>query len=278
VKPNLVHYICTTCGTQYPESNYPPDGCSICEDERQYVGLNGQHWTTLQAIRQEHHNSFIPLEPRLTAVLTQPDFAIHQRAILVQSPHGNVLWDCLSLLDEPTVQAIHGLGGLQAIAISHPHYYTTMVDWSREFDNIPVYLHTADRSHVVRPDPCLEFWDDDHLKIGEGLTLIQCGGHFEGGTVLHCANAAEGRGALLSGDIIQVVPDRRWVSFMYSYPNFIPLSADKVRRIVAAVEPFDFDRVYGAFHPMQVMTEGKAAVRRSAERYLRAIGTDDRSL
>ncbi len=272
------HYICTTCGTQYPESDHPPDKCSICEDERQYVGLKGQEWTTLQAIKGHYHNTFIPLEPDLTAVLTQPDFAIHQRAILVQSPGGNVLWDCVSLLDESTVRAIRDRGSLEAIAISHPHYYTTMVEWSREFDNIPVYLHAADLCHVVRPAACLKFWDGDELRIGAGLTLIRCGGHFEGGTVLHCAHAAEGRGALLSGDIIQVVPDRRWVSFMYSYPNLIPLPADKVRRIVAAVEPFAFDRIYGAFHPMQVMAEGKAAVRRSAERYLRAISADERSL
>ena len=73
------------------------------------------------------------------------------------------------------------------------------------------------------------------------------------------------------GDIIQVVPDRRWVSFMYSYPNYIPLGAKAVNRIVNAVEPFEFERIYGAFHPLEVVADGKGAVRRSAERYLRAI-------
>jgi hypothetical protein len=43
--------------------------------------------------------------------------------------------------------------------------------------------------------------------------------------MLHVPQVADGAGALFSGDIIQVVPDRRWVSFMYSYPNLIPLSA-----------------------------------------------------
>jgi hypothetical protein len=81
---------------------------------------------------------------------------------------------------------------------------------------------------------------------------------------------ALGRGALLTGDIIQVVPDRKHVSFMYSYPNYIPLSASGIERIVKAVEPFEYDRVYGAFWDMVIEADGKAVVKRSAERYLRA--------
>jgi glyoxylase-like metal-dependent hydrolase (beta-lactamase superfamily II) len=146
-----------------------------------------------------------------------------------------------------------------------------MVEWSRAFGNAPVFLHAADSEHVAYRDPCLQFWDGDTLRLHDNLTLIRCGGHFAGGTVLHWPAGAEGKGALLSGDIIFVVPDRRWVSFMYSYPNYIPLSAAKVRGIVAAVEPFEFERIYGAFHPMQMLTGGKEAVHRSAERYVRAI-------
>ena len=108
--------------------------------------------------------------------------------------------------------------------------------------------------------------------LGDGLTLIRCGGHFDGGTVLHWAAGAEGRGALLSGDIIQVVPDRKHVSFMYCYPNYIPLPASAIERIVRAVEPFQFDRIYGAFWDMVIDQDGKAVVKESAERYLRAIG------
>jgi glyoxylase-like metal-dependent hydrolase (beta-lactamase superfamily II) len=248
-----------------------PKRCSICEDERQYVGLDGQQWTTLDELRRDHQNKFIPLEPGLTAILTEPPFAIHQRALLVQSPGGNVLWDCVTLLDDDTIIGIRERGGLSAIAISHPHYYTTMVEWSQALSNVPVYLHAADRAHVVRPDPCLHFWEGEQLKLRNEITLVRCGGHFQGGAVLHWPAGAGGRGALLSGDIIQVVPDRRWVSFMYSYPNLVPLNAPTVEHIVRAVEPFEFERVYGAFHPMQVVSDGKGAVKRSAERYLRAI-------
>jgi hypothetical protein len=126
----------------------------------------------------------------------------------------------------------------------------------------------------MRPDATIEFWDGEAKDIGNGLTLIRCGGHFDGGTILHWPEGADGKGAILSGDILQVVPDRRWVSFMYSYPNLIPLPASTVRRIVAAVEPFDFDRLYGAWWGKVVATDAKAAVRRSADRYIRAIEED----
>jgi len=132
-------------------------------------------------------------------------------------------------------------------------------------------LPAADRQWVMRPDPAIEFWYGETKKIGHGLTLIRCGGHFEGGTVLHWPDGAGGNGVILSGDILQVVQDRRWVSFMYSYPNLIPLPASTVQRIVAAVEAFEFDRIYGAWWGKIVATDAKAAVKRSAERYVQAL-------
>lgn len=124
----------------------------------------------------------------------------------------------------------------------------------------------------MRPVPAIEFWEGEAKEITPGLTLIRCGGHFEGGTVLHWADGANSQGVILSGDILQVVQDRRWVSFMYSYPNLIPLPVSTIRRIVSAVEPFEFERIYGAWWNKVVATDAKAAVRRSANRYLRALG------
>ena len=266
---SATHFICTTCGTQFPESAMPPAACPICNDERQYVPPAGQGWTDLEKLRKSHRNSFLKKEAGLYGVGTVPDFGIGQRALLVRTPAGNVLWDCITLLDEATVDIIGGLGGLTAIAISHPHYYTTMVEWSRAFGTVPVYLHAADRSHVVRPDPALQFWEGERLTLPGDLTLIRCGGHFAGGTVLHWPAGAGGKGVLLTGDIIQVVPDRN-VSFMYSYPNLIPLPARQVQQIVAAVEPFAFDRIYGAWWGRStIQTDAKATLRRSAERYIR---------
>lgn len=89
--------------------------------------------------------------------------------------------------------------------------------------------------------------------------------------MLHWVDDPEGRGALFSGDIFMVVMDRRWVSFMYSIPNFIPERPSTIRRALELVEPFAFERIYGAFWGRVVSAEGSAAVRRSAERHLRFV-------
>lgn len=264
-------FICNACGTQYPPSASPPGGCPICTDDRQFIPASGQSWTTLEALRASHSNKFRQLAPGLIAIETTPAFAINQRAILVRAPGGNVLWDCIALLDEATIALLQGLGGLSAIAISHPHYYTTMAEWSRAFGGAPIYLHAADREWVMHPDPAIQFWDDDVRTIGPGLTLVRLGGHFAGGTVLHWADW-DGRGLLVSGDILQVVPSRH-VSFMYSYPNLIPLSVATVRRMAEILEPFAFDAVYGAFSGRgQIDTNGKQVVAASVARYVSRLG------
>jgi hypothetical protein len=267
----MPNFICTTCGTQYAESDQPLAACAICQEERQYVKVTGQQWTTLERLRLTNRDSIKFKEQGLIGIGIEPHFAIGQRALFLRTPKGNVLWDCVSLLDEAVVEAIKAMGGISAIAISHPHYYSSMVEWSRAFGGVPTYLHVADRQWVMRPDKAIVFWEGETKTLAEGLTLIRCGGHFEGGTVLHWAGGAGGRGALLTGDIIQVVADRKHVSFMWSYPNYIPLPASAIERIVMAVEPFEFDRVYGAFWDMVIEKDGKAVVGRSAERYLKAI-------
>ncbi|KAA3656426.1 MAG: MBL fold metallo-hydrolase [Chloroflexi bacterium] len=264
------NFICQTCGTQFQASETAPAHCPICEDERQYIGKDGQQWTSLDDLRKTHHNLIQPVEPHLTGIGTEPRFAIGERALLVQTSQGNVLWDCISLLDDETITAVSTLGGINAIAISHPHYYASMIEWSRAFD-APIYLHAADRQWVMRPDPTIQFWEGETKSLWDGLTLIRGGGHFDGGTMLHWPAGADGRGALLTGDIIQVVADRRYVSFMYSYPNLIPLPAREVERMVATVAPFAFDRIYGAWWDTVVAEGAKTAVSTSAVRYIQAI-------
>jgi glyoxylase-like metal-dependent hydrolase (beta-lactamase superfamily II) len=268
-------FICVTCGTQVAPSLIPPDRCPICDEVRQYVPPAGQKWTTLPVLQSTHRNSFKRLEPGLLGIGMTPEFAIGQRAILVQSTDGNVLWDSVSLVDEATVDLLNGLGGVTALAISHPHYYTTMVEWSRAFGGAPIYVHAADRSWVQRPDPAIEFWSGPTHRLSRELTLIRCGGHFAGGAVLHASAAAGGRGALLTGDILQVTLDRRFVSFMRSYPNMIPLSRAAVESIVDAVRPFAYDRVYGAWWDRHIESDAQAAVERSLRRYIEAIETPD---
>lgn len=264
--------ICVTCGAHFPAAAAPPAACPICQDERQYVGRDGQRWTTLGEMR-EHRNAVAEVEPGLSGIVTEPQFAIGQQAHLVATPAGNLLWNCVSLVDDETVAAVEARGGLAAIAVSHPHFFTGVAAWSRSFGGVPILLHGDDREWVTHPDPAIRFWEGETADLlpGSGLTLIRCGGHFPGSCVLHWPAGAAGRGALLTGDTVTVVQDRRWVSFMWSYPNLVPLGAAEIRRIVAAVEPYAFDRLYGGWPGSVVAEDAKGAIRRSAERYLGRI-------
>ena len=267
----MTNYICATCGVQHAETNAPPEHCSICEDERQYIGHNGQRWTTILKMQSKgYKNRIEEVAPELTGIGTVPSFAIGQRGLLVRTPSGNVLWDCNSLLDDATIEAIKALGGISAIAVSHPHIVGSLVEYSHAFDNAPIYWHADNRQWVMRPDPAFVFWEGETKTIMDDITLIRCGGHFEGSDVLHWAGGAERRGALLTGDTMQVAQDRRYVSFMYSYPNMIPLNKRAIERIVNAVEPYDFELLYGGWWDYHVI-DAKSAVKRSAERYIKAI-------
>ncbi len=264
-------YLCRTCGMQYPPSPEPPAQCPVCEDERQYVGANGQEWLTLEELREARANKVTEEEPGLHSILSEPAFAIGQRAFLVRTPEGNLLWDCLALLDDATIAAVRALGGLRAIAISHPHYYTTMIEWSEAFGGAPIYIHELDREWVMRDNGQVQFWSGERLPLFGGIELHRTGGHFEGFQVALWPAGAEGRGVLLAGDQPQVCADRRWVTFMYSYPNYIPLGPRAVRDIAWQLGTLEFDRLYGPFPGRVVLSEAKEVITRSAARYLQAI-------
>lgn len=266
----MTRYMCVQCGAQFAETPVPPPSCPVCEDERQYVRWSGQEWTTFEDLRATHRNAFTD-EGGLMGIGIEPAFAIGQRALVIPTAEGAVLWDCVSLVTEEAIERIRRMGGLKAIAISHPHYYSALAEWSEAFRGVPVYLHEDDRQWVMRPNETIRFWAGETLEIGPGLTLIRTGGHFEGSTVLHHAAGSEGRGDLFVGDNLQVAQDRRFVSFMRSYPNYIPLNRTAVERIGAAVAPYPFERIFGAFAHRNVLQDGKAAVARSIDRYLAAI-------
>lgn len=263
-------FICTTCGCQYPDTPAPPEGCLICQDSRQYVNPSGQAWTTLPAMRKTYFNAFRRLEPGLMGIGTFPAFAIGQRALLLRSGVGNILWDCISFIDDATIAVLMGLGGLAGIACSHPHFLASCVEWSHAFDNVPVYLHALDRSFVTRPDPVLNYWDAETLDLAEGVTLIRTGGHFPGSAVLHWSHGAEGKGALLTGDTLQVRPDKG-LTFMHSYPNLIPLDARTVRRIAEILAPWPYETIYGGWWERVIPAGAKQVMARSVEQYINAV-------
>ncbi len=267
----MKYWICVTCGSQFSQSQQAPPECPICLDQRQYVGQQGQQWTTLSALHEDGFRTvFKEHEPQLVGIGTTPKFAIGQRALLLRTAQGNVLWDCLSYLDDETIDAVRKLGGISVIAISHPHYYASMVEWAKIF-NARIYLHEADKQWVMRPDECIHYWSGETFALPGGQTLLRLGGHFSGGTVLHWPQGADGQGAVLSGDIIQVVADRRWVSFMYSFPNLIPLPAAEVSRMRDTIGRYRFERLYGAWFDTIVHEDARNAVLRSADRYISAL-------
>jgi glyoxylase-like metal-dependent hydrolase (beta-lactamase superfamily II) len=112
--------------------------------------------------------------------------AIGQRAIFIQTESGNVLWDCISLLDQETIDFLKSRGGLAAIAISHPHFYATHLDWAQEFQ-CPVYLAHEDQEWLNREDTDNRrvFFKGETQNILPGVNMVKVGGHFPGSSVLH---------------------------------------------------------------------------------------------
>ncbi|WP_102275329.1 MBL fold metallo-hydrolase [Cytobacillus massiliigabonensis] len=266
----MQNYICVTCGVQYEGSNNAPEQCVICNEERQYVHSNGQSWITLETMIKENYQNIISLEEEgLHSLTTSPAFAIGQTAYLVQNDGFNLLWDCITYFDDMTISKIKELGGINAIALSHPHYYSTQVEWAEAFD-VPIYIHEDDKEWVMRPSDKIIFWSGESLELHKGLVIHRLGGHFKGGAVLEWKHGNEKKGILLTGDIIQVVADNQWVSFMYSYPNLIPLPAAKVQEIANSVTKLTFDRIYNAFHRV-VKENAKISVQKSAKRYVDAL-------
>ena len=257
----MTYFICKTCGVQYEASAAPPAHCPIC----------GQAWTTLAELQRDHQPIFREEEPNLLGIGTEPRFAIGQRMQLIQSTQGNVLWECMSLINDEAVAKVKSLGQVSAMSMSHPHFFSSIIEWSDALGGVPIYVHAADERWLGRRSKNIVLWQGETLQLSPEVTLINCGGHFDGSSVLHWRDGANGKGVLLCGDTIYVVADRRYVSFMRSYPNLIPLAAPAVRQIVERVRPFQFDRIYSAWFGAVLKENAKAALDFSAQRYIRAI-------
>jgi hypothetical protein len=265
-------FICVTCGTQYAPSVAPPAHCAICEDDRQYVSWQGQHWITPSALARDHALR-IEEDAGLLSIAVAPDFAIPQRALLLPTDAGNILWECVSLVTDAAVAALNARGGVDGIVISHPHFYSAMVDWSEALGGVPILLHEADKRWIQRPAPRAAFWSGDRERLSDSVTLIRCGGHFPGSTALHWRDGPHAGGALFPGDALQVTMDRRHVTFMYSYPNYIPMRTSDVRAMRERLGGFDFDDVYGFSWGRNILGGGRAAVDASFARHLDAVSS-----
>jgi hypothetical protein len=266
-------FICTFCGTQYAESELAPARCVVCRADSDGDPPEPA-WTTLDEIRVRHSNLIQRVEPQLFSIRPVPAFASGQRALLLQTGGGNVLWGCVAVIDDATMRTIVGLGGLASIAVSHPRQFSTAVEWSRAFGGVPVYVHATGRGWLMRPDPVVQYWEGDELRL-PGVTLVHFGDSAHGGTVLHWAQAAAGRGALLTGDVVQVLEHRRGVGLLSSARDRLPRSADAVRTLVSAIARFEFDALYDAWADHGLAREARRFVFESACRYLAAISGVD---
>jgi hypothetical protein len=262
--------ICETCGTQFADAGAPPSHCPICEDERQYVGWNGQRWTTHAELARRFALR-IEADDGLLGIGVAPEFAIPQRALLLPTDAGNLLWECVSLVTDAALDALKARGGVDLIVISHPHFYSAMVEWSEALGGVPILLHAADRAWIQRPSPRIAFWNGDVHPLSPDVTLIRCGGHFDGSTALHWKRGPRAGGALFPGDALQVVMDRRHVTFMYSYPNYIPMRSSDVRAMRDRVAGLDFADVYGYTWGRNIIGGARAAVNASFARHLAAV-------
>jgi glyoxylase-like metal-dependent hydrolase (beta-lactamase superfamily II) len=266
---DMTCFICATCGTQYAPSTEPPERCPVCEDDRQYVDPDGQRWTDHgELLRTLHHR--IEHDGDLLGIGIAERFGIPQRALIVPTPDLNVMWDCISLVGPDALAAIDAAGGVDAIAISHPHFYASMVEWSEALGGVPILLHEADRDWIARPSPRIELWRGDRLAIAPELELVHLPGHFPGSAALHWSNAPGGRQALLAGDSVHVTADRH-VTVMHSVPNYIPVGPGVIDDIARRLEGLDFDDLYGFTWGLNIVGDARRAVDRSLARYAAAI-------
>jgi glyoxylase-like metal-dependent hydrolase (beta-lactamase superfamily II) len=263
--------MCATCGTQFDEQPAPPAECPVCVDERQYVPPDGQQWTTLEELATTR-SVRIETDGDLLGVGIAPSFAIPQRALHVQTDAGNILWDCTSLVTQSAVDALAARGGVDRIVISHPHFYSAMVEWSDALGGVPILLHAADRSWIQRDSPNITFWDGDVNRLSSTVCLYRCGGHFPGSTLMHWTAAPNGRSVVLAGDTLHVTADRRHVTFMYSVPNYIPAHPDHVMATRERLAGLAIDDIYGFTWGLNVIGGGREALDDSIERYLNAVG------
>ena len=192
------------------------------------MSWKGQSWIAREELAKRHRLVWRD-DLGLLGIGVEPSLAIGQRALLVREPDGCVLWDCVPLATPEAVDEVRSLGGLKAIAISHPHFYGACADWSDAFGGAPIFLHADDRQWITRPHPAIVPWSGESHQLSGDIVLVRAGGHFAGGTVMHWRAGAGGRGALLTSDIAMVAMDRRSLSFMYSYPNLIPLNTTAIR-------------------------------------------------
>lgn len=258
-------WMCVFCANEFPPGETPPARCPICDDDRQWLPESGPGFMPLDETA-DNALTTDQVESGLTALTVRPSVGIGQRGFVIATSDGNILWEPPGFIGPALVDWLERHGGLAAVAASHPHLVGASVSLSHRFGRVPVYYNDFDRRWVTRPDPAIELWTDT-ADLPGGVRLVRCGGHFPGSAVLHLPDAANGRGAILTGDTVKGVMQPGMVTFMRSYPNMIPLSPRLVRHIVDRIGELRFDRLYDAFGVV-IDHDARGVVETSAQRYI----------
>lgn len=257
--------ICSTCGTCYSQQSVP-EICTICLDDRQWVPAGGQSWTKPADLLIKHSVKLNRLQERLYEMEINPMFAIGQRALLVLSQQGNVLWDCIPLLDEMAIEFIKAKGGLKAIAFSHPHFYSNMNEWAEVFD-CPVYIHKNDEAYIMVKGRHIKLWECEEKNLWDGMKLICIGGHFAGSSILHVPFLSA-EGTIICGDTLFLSPNKKHFSVVYSSPNRIPLPIAEIQRIKNRFDSIPFDSFFGYIKTQNLHQEVKIILENSMAKYV----------
>jgi hypothetical protein len=258
--------ICTACGTHYLFQDRPLEVCPICNDDRQFIPEKGQSWISNNELLQSYSVVANKLHDQLYELKTTPTFGIGQRALLLLAPGGNLLWDCIGLLNEQTIAFIKSKGGLRAIAFSHPHYYSNMNEWAEVF-NCPIYIHQNDEAWVFNRGNRVQLWEGVEKELWDGVKIINTGGHFPGSCILSVPFLSP-EGSLFLGDTFAVSPNKKHISAMYSYPNRVPLPLAEMQRLRKQMSTVEFDTVYGYAEFQNIHLTAKEVFENSISKYI----------
>lgn len=258
--------ICVGCGTQFRCCNSLPEFCPICSDDRQYVPSGIQRWTTHEELANNHRNLIREIDAGLFELTLKPQFAIGQRALLVVAPGGNILWDCIPLLDKLTIEFIRSKGGIRSIAVSHPHFYSNMDEWAEVF-GCRIHIHESDKEWVTSESDNISFWNGREMGLWNGMRIINVGGHFPGSSILHVPFLST-KGVVLCGDTFVVSPSKRHIAAMYSYPNKIPLPLSEVTRIRGQMQSLEFDTIHAWIDNQSIIGNAKLILEKSLAKYV----------
>lgn len=252
----------------------------------------GQTWTSLKQLVKDHKNEWHQLvgTNNCWSIRSEPQVAIGQRCILITTPAGNVLWDCITLLDAETTSKIKEVGGLKAIVISHPHYYSSHMHWADTFE-CPVFIAAEDEEWCVAEDRShrRKLLQHESHEISDNVTALKLGGHFPGSLVLHYLPdpTQPAQSALLFiADTIVTVPSALYhvdrlpgttsYSFDWSIPNRIPLPPPEIFKMWQVLKKWKFGGTFGAFLGMDIWDERiKFRVLESMKIQCRAMGYGD---